>query len=166
MCTGTHFGMEKTTERVSSLYYWMGIIYSVRNTVHTCLNCSSRSKTNGPSFTLSTGSRTVTPTSCTISVNATAWEGGVEAVGDGGDSADVPDLAEGVDEMSDMTVPTLVKQELEKQAADVFFVAKDICSYFWQKVLLYRNTIHNFFFVCLFQPQFFFVFWFSKSYFE
>ena len=136
MCTGTHFGMEKTKEQVSSQYYWMGITYSVRNTVHTCLSCSSRSKTIGPTFSFNTGSKTITPASTTTPVSAIAWEGGDEAAGDGDDSADVGDLTEGGDGASDLTfsAPTLVKQELEKQAADVFFVAKDICSHFWQKV--------------------------------
>ena len=141
--TGTHFGMEKTKEQVSSQYYWMGITYSVRNTIHTCLNCSSRSKTIGPTFSFNTsGSKTNTSVSAATMAtkhSAMVWEGGDEAVIDGGESTDVGDLNEGVDGTSDltaMTAPALVKQELEKQAADVFFVSKDICSYFWQKVIL------------------------------
>lgn len=143
MCAGTHFGMEKTKEQVSSQYYWMGITYSVRNTIHTCLNCSSRSKTIGPTFSFNTsGSKTnnsVSTATMASKHSAMVWEGGDEAVVDGGESTDVGDLNEGVDGTSDltaMTAPTLLKQELEKQAADMFFVAKDICSYFWQKVIL------------------------------
>ncbi|KAK7507524.1 hypothetical protein BaRGS_00001459, partial [Batillaria attramentaria] len=42
--------MERTTERLSSQFYWLGIIHSVRNTIHNCSNCASRSR--GPASTV------------------------------------------------------------------------------------------------------------------
>ncbi|KAK7113079.1 uncharacterized protein [Littorina saxatilis] len=39
---GTHFGMDKTGERVSSEYYWVGITNTVRKVIHSCDYCIAR----------------------------------------------------------------------------------------------------------------------------
>ncbi|XP_048248194.1 uncharacterized protein LOC124141166 isoform X2 [Haliotis rufescens] len=44
---GTHYGIEKTTNAVSSRYYWVGISHIVRDIIHNCPYCqASRSNVN------------------------------------------------------------------------------------------------------------------------
>lgn len=155
VCAGSHYGMEKTTERVSNSYYWMGITFTVRNTIHSCFICSSRSKNLLTGFQSNTGLFAVSlpPTSTTpaavVSVTPAPNPDAVglvdgESIGDGGDSVDVDvgDLNEDVDTGSEplqLAHPSIIKKESEKQATDVFYVPKDVCSYFWQKVCFAAN---------------------------
>ena len=147
VCPGSHYGMEKTTERVSNQYYWMGIISGVRNTIHTCLNCSSRSKTLNRGLSFSGGTSVVSASPITTSgstdgITITGGLEGVKALDEGAgdedeDGGGVCGMNEGEEGLGDVChgIPTVVKQEaVEKQAADFFFVAKDVCSHFWQKV--------------------------------
>ena len=102
MFSGIHFGMDKTTERVSSEYYWVGITNSVRKMLHSCDTCLARgAQARGVrSSTSNTSLGTVSNPIVTIN----RQENGI-------------------------------KVEMEMgEAPDIFFIAQEMCSYFWQRV--------------------------------
>lgn len=144
---GSHSGMEKTTERVSSQYYWMGIIYTVRNTIHNCLTCGSRSKnivTSWPRGNMNIMSINSEASGSTAAGYSYIERGDIEVAADFETGADLGDLNDGIEGIGNtaggqaqtiiMAALPLIKQEVDAQAVDAFYFPKEICSYFWQKV--------------------------------
>lgn len=96
--------MEKTTERVSREYYWVGIINTVRRVLHSCDSCVAR------------GIR------CS----------GNPIIGSSNPMVTISNQENGI------------KVEMEMgEEPDVFFVAHETCSYFWQRVHWFLDIYGN-----------------------
>ena len=87
--------MEKTTERVSREYYWVGIINTVRKVLHSCDSCVAR---------------------------------GIRCSGNPSISSSNPMVT-----ISNQENGIKVEMEMGEEP-DVFFIAQETCSYFWQRV--------------------------------
>ena len=87
--------MEKTTERVSREYYWVGIINTVRKVLHSCDSCVARGIRCSSNPSISSSNPMVTISN---------QENGIK-----------------------------VEMEMGEEP-DVFFIAQETCSCFWQRV--------------------------------
>ncbi|KAL8609360.1 hypothetical protein ACOMHN_008154 [Nucella lapillus] len=157
---GTHHGVEKTNERVSSLYYWLGITYGVRTAISHCASCSSRTKNPYRSPQASFTQPDTTPTSgatantsaAKSSKPATSWDieldvdpednnyGGGGGVDDDDDDGFVLNDEEDRQNEGGVAEPQLSQQWVKQEATvwpmamDILALSREVCSYFWQKV--------------------------------